>query len=63
MCGGRRTAPCDVSGQPLELPVVRPEFEGTTSKFGEAPDKTVWQLTQSLTVGEGILITVYQRAR
>jgi len=52
-----------VSGQPLELPVVRPEFEGTTSKFGEAPDETVGQLTQSLTVGEGILITVYQRAR
>jgi dihydrofolate reductase len=30
--------------------------------FGETPDKTTWQLTESRTVGEGVLITIFQRA-
>lgn len=30
--------------------------------FGETPDKTTWKLTGSRTVGEGILITVFERA-
>lgn len=29
--------------------------------FGETPDKSTWTLTESLTVGEGVLITVFQR--
>jgi dihydrofolate reductase len=40
-----------------------PVILGTGRKlFGETPDKTRWQLTTSLTVGEGILVTVFQRA-
>lgn len=40
-----------------------PVILGTGRKlFGETPDKTRWQLTQALTVGEGVLITVFQRA-
>jgi dihydrofolate reductase len=31
--------------------------------FGETPDKTTWKLTDVTTVGEGILITIFQRAR
>jgi hypothetical protein len=31
--------------------------------FGETPDKSAWTLTESITVGEGVLITVLQRAR
>ncbi|GAB2685779.1 dihydrofolate reductase family protein [Kribbella swartbergensis] len=30
--------------------------------FAETPDKTRWRLTKSLTVGEGVLITTFQRA-
>jgi dihydrofolate reductase len=30
--------------------------------FGETTDKTTWQLTESRTVGEGVLITIFQRA-
>jgi dihydrofolate reductase len=30
--------------------------------FGETTDKTTWKLTESRTVGEGILITILQRA-
>jgi dihydrofolate reductase len=30
--------------------------------FGETPDKTTWKLAESKTVGEGIPITIYQRA-
>ena len=30
--------------------------------FGEAPDKTTWKLTGSWTVGEGIPITLFERA-
>ncbi|MFC0508951.1 dihydrofolate reductase family protein [Micromonospora costi] len=29
--------------------------------FGETPDKSIWTLTESITVGEGVLITVFQR--
>jgi dihydrofolate reductase len=29
--------------------------------FAETPEKTTWKLTRSLTVGEGIPVTVYQR--
>ncbi|MEI8412114.1 MULTISPECIES: dihydrofolate reductase family protein [unclassified Kribbella] len=40
-----------------------PVILGTGRKlFGETPDKTRWKLTKSLTVGEGVLITVFQRA-
>ncbi len=28
---------------------------------GETPDKSTWTLTESLTVGEGVLITVFER--
>jgi dihydrofolate reductase len=31
--------------------------------FGQTPDKSVWKLTESITVGEGVLITILQRAR
>ncbi|BCB77802.1 dihydrofolate reductase family protein [Phytohabitans flavus] len=31
--------------------------------FGETPDKTAWKLTETLTVGEGVLITILKRAR
>lgn len=31
--------------------------------FGETPDKSAWKLTETLTVGEGVLITILQRAR
>lgn len=31
--------------------------------FGETPDKSVWKLIESMTVGEGVLITILQRAR
>ena len=31
--------------------------------FGETPDKTKWRLGQSLTVGEGIAVTVWHRDR
>jgi dihydrofolate reductase len=31
--------------------------------FGETPDKLAWRLTESITVGEGVLITNLQRAR
>jgi dihydrofolate reductase len=30
--------------------------------FGETPDKSMWKLTGSRTVGEGIPITIFQRA-
>lgn len=30
--------------------------------FGETTDKSTWKLTESKTVGEGILITIFQRA-
>ena len=30
--------------------------------FGETTDKSTWKLTESMTVGEGVLITVLQRA-
>jgi dihydrofolate reductase len=40
-----------------------PVILGTGRKlFGETPDKTRWQLTESLTVGEGVLITNFKRA-
>lgn len=40
-----------------------PVILGTGRKlFGETPDRTRWQLTQALTVGEGVLITTFQRA-
>ncbi|TDE02018.1 dihydrofolate reductase family protein [Jiangella asiatica] len=31
--------------------------------FTETTDKTTWKLTESRTVGEGVLITIFQRAR
>lgn len=31
--------------------------------FGETPDKQAWKLSESLTVGEGVLITSFQRVR
>lgn len=31
--------------------------------FGETPDKSAWKLTESITVGEGVLITILRRAR
>jgi dihydrofolate reductase len=31
--------------------------------FGETPDKSAWKLTETITVGEGVLITILQRAR
>jgi dihydrofolate reductase len=31
--------------------------------FGETPDRSAWKLTEATTVGEGVLITVFQRAR
>jgi dihydrofolate reductase len=31
--------------------------------FGDTPDKSTWKLTRSMTVGEGVLITVFRRAR
>jgi dihydrofolate reductase len=31
--------------------------------FGETPDRSAWRLTESATVGDGVLITVLQRAR
>lgn len=30
--------------------------------FGETPDKSAWKLTESITVGDGVLITILQRA-
>lgn len=40
-----------------------PVILGTGRKlFGETPGKTRWQLTKSLTVGEGVLITAFHRA-
>lgn len=40
-----------------------PVILGTGRKlFGETPGKTRWRLTQSLTVGEGVLIATFQRA-
>jgi dihydrofolate reductase len=40
-----------------------PVILGTGRKlFGDTPNKTRWQLTQALNVGEGILITVFKRA-
>jgi dihydrofolate reductase len=29
--------------------------------FGETPDKSVWKLTESITVGQGVLITILRR--
>jgi dihydrofolate reductase len=31
--------------------------------FAEFPDRSTWRLTDSLTVGDGVLITIFQRAR
>jgi len=31
--------------------------------FGETPDRSAWTLTEATTVGDGVLITVLQRAR
>jgi dihydrofolate reductase len=31
--------------------------------FAETPGKSAWKLTESITVGEGVLITILQRAR
>ena len=31
--------------------------------FGETPDKSAWKLSESITVGDGVLITILQRAR
>ncbi|WP_246211493.1 hypothetical protein [Phytoactinopolyspora alkaliphila] len=31
--------------------------------FAETSDKSAWKLRQSITVGEGVLITIFQRAR
>ena len=31
--------------------------------FGQTPDKSAWKLTESITVGDGVLITMLQRAR
>jgi dihydrofolate reductase len=31
--------------------------------FGETSDKSAWKLTESITVGEGVLIMILQRAR
>ncbi|MEO3922416.1 dihydrofolate reductase family protein [Micromonosporaceae bacterium B7E4] len=31
--------------------------------FGETSDRSTWKLTESITVGEGVLITTLQRAR
>jgi dihydrofolate reductase len=40
-----------------------PVILGTGRKlFAETPDKTTWRLTNAQTVGEGILITTFQRA-
>ncbi|TDD23929.1 dihydrofolate reductase [Kribbella turkmenica] len=40
-----------------------PVILGTGRKlFGETPDKTRWRLTNNLTVGEGVLITTFQRS-
>ena len=40
-----------------------PVILGTGRKlFAGTPEKTTWRLTQSLAVGEGILITAFQRA-
>ncbi|MFG1820769.1 dihydrofolate reductase family protein [Kribbella sp. NPDC049174] len=44
--------------------MIFPVVLGTGRKlFGETPDKSRWQLIKSLTVGEGVLITVFQRSR
>jgi dihydrofolate reductase len=41
-----------------------PVILGTGRKiFTETPDKTTWRLTRSLTVGEGVLITLFERNR
>ncbi len=40
-----------------------PVILGTGRRLlGETTDKTTWKLTESRTVGEGILITIFQRA-
>ncbi|MCW6005755.1 dihydrofolate reductase family protein [Micromonospora sp. CPCC 205371] len=31
--------------------------------FGETPDKSAWKLAESITVGDGVLITILQRAK
>lgn len=31
--------------------------------FAETPDKSAWKLTEAITVGEGVLITTFRRAR
>jgi dihydrofolate reductase len=31
--------------------------------FGRTPDKSAWKLTESIMVGEGVLITILRRAR
>lgn len=31
--------------------------------FGQTPDKSAWKLTESITVGDGVLITIFQCAR
>ena len=31
--------------------------------FGETPDKSTWTLTEAITVGDGVLITILQRRR
>jgi dihydrofolate reductase len=31
--------------------------------FGETADKSAWKLAESITVGEGVQITILQRAR
>ncbi len=41
-----------------------PVILGTGRKlFTETPDKTTWRLTRSQTVGEGVLITIFERNR
>jgi dihydrofolate reductase len=43
--------------------MIFPVILGTGRRlFGETTDKTKWKLTDSKTVGEGIPITIYQRA-
>jgi dihydrofolate reductase len=31
--------------------------------FAETPDRSTWKLTEATTVGDGVLITIFQRAR
>lgn len=45
-------------------PMMFPVLLGAGRRlFGETPDKSMWKLTDSRAVGDGVQITVLQRAR